>query len=352
MNTLADKTPDNKSRSIANSFPGQQSNVSSAFRFLDNRSEAVAQRKVQQMANSSPRVMQLRAFQEMANSDVIQRKITVGILKYDRAQAETRLKSIQGFAWNDNHRETLAALDTANKKFVTIEELTAFLGQPLLTTMNTLKPHTTHDGETPELTPERTVLYKAIRDRDLGATQTALQSTGVSCREGALILSAVASNKAAAINTLLTSLLYDSLGGDLLELFLLDNMKGNPYAGEPAVGVIINILGTVHTVVSIGKGMVVSLNLGQSFVVTSLAAEIRGLLESNAATVHTMLKLWLGHPTAVQQLTAIGRYDAFQDYVYDGTPSQATNLYYIQRLDLMNPVNCCTVSDTIANALR
>jgi len=40
---------------------------SSTFQFLDNRYEAVAQRKLQEMVNNSPQALQLRAFQNMAN---------------------------------------------------------------------------------------------------------------------------------------------------------------------------------------------------------------------------------------------------------------------------------------------
>jgi hypothetical protein len=38
------------------------------FQFVDNRLEAVAQRKLQEMANISPRAMQFKAFQDMANN--------------------------------------------------------------------------------------------------------------------------------------------------------------------------------------------------------------------------------------------------------------------------------------------
>ena len=68
MNTHADKTQENKSQSIANEPSQKQSGGKSTFQFVDNRPEAVAQRKLQEMANNSPRVAQLRAFQGMANN--------------------------------------------------------------------------------------------------------------------------------------------------------------------------------------------------------------------------------------------------------------------------------------------
>lgn len=67
MNTHADKTQENKSQSVANTVSQKQGNGDSTFQFVDNHPEAVAQRKLQEMANNSPRVSQLRSFQVMAN---------------------------------------------------------------------------------------------------------------------------------------------------------------------------------------------------------------------------------------------------------------------------------------------
>jgi hypothetical protein len=79
MNTHADKTSENKSQAVANSLSKQQCNSESAFHFVGNRPVAIAQRKLQEMANNSPRVAQLKALQEMANnaSKVIQRRPTL-----------------------------------------------------------------------------------------------------------------------------------------------------------------------------------------------------------------------------------------------------------------------------------
>lgn len=68
MNTHADKTQENKNQLVANSVSQKQSGGESTFQFVDNRTEAVAQRKLQEIANNSPQVSQLRAFQEMANN--------------------------------------------------------------------------------------------------------------------------------------------------------------------------------------------------------------------------------------------------------------------------------------------
>jgi hypothetical protein len=68
MNTHADKTEKNKSQTVITETSQLQSGGKSTFQFINNRSDAVAQRKLQEMANNSPQVSQLRAFQEMANN--------------------------------------------------------------------------------------------------------------------------------------------------------------------------------------------------------------------------------------------------------------------------------------------
>jgi hypothetical protein len=66
MNTHADKTQENKSQTVAAETSQMQSGGESTFQFVDNRPEAVAQRRLQEMANNSQQVSQLRAVQEMA----------------------------------------------------------------------------------------------------------------------------------------------------------------------------------------------------------------------------------------------------------------------------------------------
>ena len=71
MNTHADQTQENKRQSVSAADSRTRSGGESIFQFVDNRPEAVAQRKLQEMANNSPRVRQLRSLQERAisNSD-------------------------------------------------------------------------------------------------------------------------------------------------------------------------------------------------------------------------------------------------------------------------------------------
>lgn len=68
MNTHVDQTKENKSQAVSASSSQMQSGGESTFQFVDNRPEAIAQRKLQEMANNSPQVSQLRALQEMANN--------------------------------------------------------------------------------------------------------------------------------------------------------------------------------------------------------------------------------------------------------------------------------------------
>lgn len=67
MNTHADPTQENKSQSVANGVSQVQSSSDGLSQFEDNRPEAAIQRKLQQIANNSPKAMQLKAFQEMTN---------------------------------------------------------------------------------------------------------------------------------------------------------------------------------------------------------------------------------------------------------------------------------------------
>lgn len=70
MNTHADKTPENKSQSLANGLAQTQSGSEGTFQFMDERPEALVQRKLQEIANKSPKTKQLKAFQDQANNSI------------------------------------------------------------------------------------------------------------------------------------------------------------------------------------------------------------------------------------------------------------------------------------------
>jgi hypothetical protein len=59
-----EKKKENKSRAVANSVARKKSNVNQSFGFVDNRPEAIAQRKIQEIAdkaNGTPELKQLKA---------------------------------------------------------------------------------------------------------------------------------------------------------------------------------------------------------------------------------------------------------------------------------------------------
>lgn len=61
------KPKGNESRAVANSVAQKKSGVPQGFGFVDNRPEAIAQRKLQEIANSNPKIQQ--AVQLPINSD-------------------------------------------------------------------------------------------------------------------------------------------------------------------------------------------------------------------------------------------------------------------------------------------
>ena len=64
MHTQTEKAQENKSKLVGNKVSQKRSANNPFFQFEDNRSEAVAQRKLQEVANNSPQILQLKAFQE------------------------------------------------------------------------------------------------------------------------------------------------------------------------------------------------------------------------------------------------------------------------------------------------
>lgn len=68
MNTHADKLQENKNQSFTNGVSQKQRSEVSTFQFVDNLPEAIAQRKLQEIANNSPQVKQVAQLQAMANN--------------------------------------------------------------------------------------------------------------------------------------------------------------------------------------------------------------------------------------------------------------------------------------------
>ena len=68
MYAQVEKPKENKSKAVANAVSQKKSGDKPAFQFVDNRSEAVAQRKLKEMVNNSPQNQLLAQFQKMANN--------------------------------------------------------------------------------------------------------------------------------------------------------------------------------------------------------------------------------------------------------------------------------------------
>jgi len=77
MNTRVEKTLENESKAAASNVTNQQKNGAFSFELVNNRPEAIAQRRLQETINNSPRVKQLRSLQDIANnfnSQTVQQK--------------------------------------------------------------------------------------------------------------------------------------------------------------------------------------------------------------------------------------------------------------------------------------
>lgn len=110
MNTHTEKTQRNKSQSLANENSQMESIRESAFQFIDNRPEAISQRKLQETANNSPQVKQLKAIQESAiNSPQLKKSAQLQAVA-DKYSAQTIQK--QGL----ERKETLQGKFNTNQK--------------------------------------------------------------------------------------------------------------------------------------------------------------------------------------------------------------------------------------------
>lgn len=74
MHYHADKSQVNKSQSVANKISQNQNSGESVFRFVDNRPETIAQRKLQEFANNSPQAKQVAQLQSMADNSSSQQE--------------------------------------------------------------------------------------------------------------------------------------------------------------------------------------------------------------------------------------------------------------------------------------
>jgi hypothetical protein len=70
MNNHANKIQENKSQAVSAVDSQLQGSGEATFQFMDNRTEAIAQRKLQEMASNSQQDSQLKIFQGMANKSL------------------------------------------------------------------------------------------------------------------------------------------------------------------------------------------------------------------------------------------------------------------------------------------
>jgi len=102
MKKHADKPRENKRTPVAYSLPKQNSSGATAFQFADTRPEAVAGRVLQEQANDSPGVKQLKDLQEIA----------------DNSRQVKQLKGMQAMA-NSSPAPSAHAADALNGKAIT-----------------------------------------------------------------------------------------------------------------------------------------------------------------------------------------------------------------------------------------
>lgn len=101
MNTHADKTGKNQDQLLANEHTQKQSGGESTLKFIDNRPEAIVQRKLREVIDHSPKSIQIDAFRNMldnnhqANSTdlVTQRKSVVQLKNRKEKKKQKREKT-------------------------------------------------------------------------------------------------------------------------------------------------------------------------------------------------------------------------------------------------------------------
>lgn len=108
MNTThADKTNSPENRSIADSLIRGKEGSEPVFMPLDNRPEAVAQRKLQEMADNSPNVQQLRSYQAMADSAAGKKQVGLPAVQPKKNetglpdQLKAGIENLSGYSMDD-----------------------------------------------------------------------------------------------------------------------------------------------------------------------------------------------------------------------------------------------------------
>ena len=88
-----EKTPEQKSQSVANTISQRQSSNAPTSRFVDNRPEAIQMRKIRELAKNTPQNAKLRELHNLAVANSV-------------APKKSNVK--QGFGFIDNRPEAVA----------------------------------------------------------------------------------------------------------------------------------------------------------------------------------------------------------------------------------------------------
>ena len=104
MTTYADKTQESKTQTTTNSVYQNKSSENTTLQLVDNRVETLSQKDMQESINSSPRAMQLKSFQDMADNYTAQKEQPIQ-KKENNTGLPNNLKSgienISGYSMND-----------------------------------------------------------------------------------------------------------------------------------------------------------------------------------------------------------------------------------------------------------
>lgn len=119
MNTHADKTQENKSRTNVNKVSQKQVGSEPAFQFSDNRPETAVQRKLQAVANNSEYIKKAAQLKEIANNSVGALKIKSGASNQSSKQTSPiQQKEINSETGNHPGGNTEPVIQLAKKNVI------------------------------------------------------------------------------------------------------------------------------------------------------------------------------------------------------------------------------------------
>jgi len=104
MNSHADKTQENESKSVANAVSQKQSVGKSAFQFVDNRPEAIAQRKLNEIVNNSLHAKQAAQLRAMSDSYTSQQEQPIQKIKNKTGLPDNLkegIENLSGYSMDD-----------------------------------------------------------------------------------------------------------------------------------------------------------------------------------------------------------------------------------------------------------